>query len=50
MKDALMMRKAVAGVIELTNEQIIASDLNYDNYLNLKDVLMIRKILAGANE
>ena len=48
MKDLLILRKAVAGVIELTYEQGLAADINCDGDLNLKDILMLRKIIAGV--
>ena len=47
MKDILVLRKAVAGVGQLTPDQEKAADLDGDGLVTMKDVLMLRKIVAG---
>lgn len=49
LKDVLMLRRVVAGMIEMTPEQSVAADVSKDYSLNLKDILALRKIVAGIN-
>ena len=37
----------IQGLKELTEEQKIAGDLNEDNKCNIKDILVIARIMAG---
>ena len=48
MKDVLLLRKAIAGAVTLTDEQAKRADVDGDGSVNMKDILMLRKIIAGA--
>ncbi len=45
-KDALFLRKVVAGIEEL--KDITYADVNFDGSLDMKDVLKLRKMIAGV--
>lgn len=47
-KDALLVLKAAAGEVELTDAQKKAADFNGDGVYNAKDALAILKAFAGA--
>ncbi|MBQ7671398.1 MAG: dockerin type I repeat-containing protein [Clostridia bacterium] len=49
MSDVLMMRKFIAGIIDLTDEQFMRADITGDGYITMSDVLRIRKIIAGID-
>ena len=48
MKDILMLRKCIAGVEGLTEEQLKRADVDGDGTVNMKDVLKLRKTVAGV--
>lgn len=45
-KDVLMMQKAIAAILTLTEEQALAADINKDGQISVKDVLEIQKYIA----
>ncbi|MBR3290345.1 MAG: carbohydrate-binding domain-containing protein [Clostridia bacterium] len=45
MKDVLLIRKFIAGMVDSLNES--AADYNADGSVDMKDVLLIRKFIAG---
>ena len=47
MSDVLMLRKYIAGLIIMTDEQITRGDITGDGIITMSDVLRIRKIIAG---
>ena len=47
MKDVLMMRRHIAGLITLNSSQIASGDLDSDGVITMKDVLKARRIIAG---
>ena len=47
MKDILLLRRSIAGLVELTPEQANRADANIDKSVNMKDVLLIRQVIAG---
>ena len=48
LKDVLLVRRFVAGVISEKELDYIASDTNYDSEVTLADVLTMRKAVAGV--
>ena len=48
MKDVLLLRKYLAGIIKEIDENL--ADCNRDGNVNMKDVLLLRKYLAGIAE
>ncbi len=50
LKDVLMLRQAIAGTADLTEDQLAAADVNGDGAVNLKDVLALRRIVAGGEQ
>lgn len=50
MKDVLIIRKYLAGMVESYNLDLIASDCNQDNSIDMKDVLLLRKYLAHMED
>ncbi len=46
LKDALLLRKVVAGIEEL--KDITYADVNFDGNINMKDVLVLGKMIAGV--
>ena len=48
MKDLLMLRKTVAGLISLDAAASERADVKGDGRVNLKDVLALRRALAGS--
>lgn len=49
-KDALLVLKAYAGLVELTDAQKKAADFNGDGFFNAKDATAILKAYAGIKE
>ena len=49
MSDVLMVRKYLAGIIDLTNEQYFRANLVADEYITMSDLLRLRKIIAGID-
>ncbi len=47
-KDVLLLRRAVAGIVTLTESQRKKADVNGDGDVDLKDVLKLRRIVAGV--
>ena len=46
--DVVLMKKAVLGTTELTDDEIEAYDLNGDNKLDILDLIRIKKLLANV--
>ncbi len=46
-KDATTIQKAIASLINLTDEAVLSSDSNEDGTLNIKDATDIQKFIAG---
>ena len=49
MKDVLIMRRYIAGLIELTDAEIAKGDIDNDLDITMKDVLRARRIIAGLD-
>ena len=49
MKDVLVMRRYIAGPLELSDEQISRGDFDGDEDITMKDVLRARRIIAGLD-
>ena len=49
LSDVLMLRKYIAGITDMTNEQIGRGDITGDGLITMSDVLKIRKIIAGID-
>ena len=49
MKDVLVMRRYIAGLLELSDEQISRGDFDGDEDITMKDVLKARRIIAGLD-
>ncbi len=47
MKDILLIRKAVAGIVNLDEINQTNADMNSDDNINMKDILLLRKSVAG---
>ena len=45
-KDATMIQKAAAKIIELTDDEKLRADVNADNKNNVKDATAIQKFVA----
>ncbi|MBR0303852.1 MAG: dockerin type I repeat-containing protein, partial [Clostridia bacterium] len=43
MKDVLLIRRAIAGLVVLTPDEERRADVNYDNNVDMKDVLKLRR-------
>ena len=48
MKDLLLIRKGVAGAVELKGKEIFCADVDSNGDLNMKDLLAVRRLIAGA--
>ncbi len=48
MKDIIILRKIVAGILSPTDIQLRSGDLNGDGNLNMKDIIILRKKVAGV--
>ena len=48
MKDILMLRRTIAGDLELNDIEALCADVDGDGIVSMKDVLKLRKIIAGA--
>ncbi|MBQ8000117.1 MAG: serine hydrolase [Ruminococcus sp.] len=48
-KDATMIQKAVAKILELNEGEKLCSDVNSDSDVNIKDATAIQKHIAGIN-
>lgn len=49
MSDVLLLRKNIAGISKLTEEQFLRADIDGDGYITMSDVLILRKIIAGIS-
>ena len=49
MSDVLLIRKSIAGIVDLTPEQFMRADITGDGYVTMSDVLRVRKIIAGID-
>ena len=47
MKDILLLRRVLAGDVELSLEDQKKADVNGDGAVNMKDILLLRRIVAG---
>ena len=47
MKDVLLLRRRIAGIVFLEHYQERRADVNEDDSVNMKDVLMLRRLIAG---
>ena len=47
MKDVLMLRKSIAGLVKLADETV--ADVNADGSIDMKDVLLLRKFIANMD-
>jgi len=47
MKDILLLRRVLAGDVELSPEEQKNADVNGDGAVNMKDILLLRRIVAG---
>ncbi len=50
MKDVLLVRRFVAGLVPLRDIDLLAADVNSDGGVDMKDVLFIRRVIAGLEE
>ncbi len=50
MKDVLIIRKYLAGMVEEYNLDLLAADCNQDASIDMKDVLMLRRYLAHMGD
>ena len=47
MKDVLLLRRSIAGLVTLTAAETTCADVNRDKSVDMKDVLLLRRVIAG---
>ena len=48
--DLVILRRGLAGLVELTSNENLAADINHDNNVDITDLVILRRYLAGLEE